>query len=704
VRWWRRWGTRLVAADPGLRRARTATQVILAVALAVAVGLPLLSVLGQPVIAVAPGVVVAMVSTLAVREGGRAGMLTTLLMPVPASVSFVLGAATRQTPLLGEAVFLVVMFVAVYVRRFGPRAFALGMAAFLGFFLTLVLAATPDVVPAMAGAAVVGAAATLLVRYVLLRERPERAWQRGVQALRARVRTLMIAIDDVGEEPDSAPRRRRMHDELLRLNATALALASGFAALDALPAAEADALRERILDLELAAGAVVTAVGGLIAEPADRATRSVAARATHALGDAAARGASGVGDAIAVTRDVADQLDGAGSPAVGMALRRVAAAAADLGTATRAVQGAPDVAPEDGPEEPAPSDEPEAPDEPDEPDGLRPTTRTAVQVVVAGALSIVIGGLVVPGQWYWAVITAFVVFVGVATRGELLVRAWARVAGTLGGLVAGVVAATLLSGHPVAEVVAVLVCVFLAFYLVTISYGAMTFFVTAMVGVLYGLIGRFSLAFLEIRLVETVIGAAAGVFAALFVLPTRTRGAVRESLGAFLGPLAELLRAAAADLRAGPEVAPLAPAARDVDDRMHELLTRARPFGQYRVGDSRARYERWRQLVSTSATATRGFSRTVGPAAATSDADTRERLAELAETVADLADAVADRTPTDALTERACAQEGTLVDLVEAVHAGPTALRVTIHELGRLRGVLTDLSREFGPPRTGVRR
>ena len=59
--------------------------------------------------------------------------------------------------------------------------------------------------------------------------------------------------------------------------------------------------------------------------------------------------------------------------------------------------------------------------------------------------------------------------------------------------------------------------------------------------------------------------------------------------------------------------------------------------------------------------------------------------------------AARDRDATADLVDRACAQEGTLVDLVEAVEAGPTLLRQAIHQLGRLRGVLDDLSREFGP-------
>ncbi len=349
--------------------------------------------------------------------------------------------------------------------------------------------------------------------------------------------------------------------------------------------------------------------------------------------------------------------------------------------------------------EPAAEDPDEEPDDPEEPRGLQPTTRTAIQVAVAGTVAILVGGLVAPGQWFWAVITAFVVFVGANSRGELLVRAWSRTLGTLGGVIAGVLVASLVTGHVALQGGVVLVCVFLAFYLLPISYGLMTFFVTTMLGVLYGLLGRFSVAFLEIRLLETVIGAIAGAVAALLVLPTRTRGVVAEQAAAFLTPVAGLLRGAADDLRAGADVRPLAAEARDVDTQMHALLVSARPLGSYRFGDARARYERWRLLVGSCAAATRGFARVIAPAACTSDPDTRERLAELAATVADLTDAVAARDPDTAaaLVHRACEQEGTLVDVVEAVAAGPTLLRVAIHDLGRLRGVLADLASEFGP-------
>src|SRR4051794_21470609 len=579
-----------------MRRFRAAVQVIVAVVLAVGVTLPVLTALHQPLVAVAPAAVVAMVSMLAVRSRGREGVITTLLLPVAATASFTLAALVHGSIRIAELVFLVVMFVAVWMRRFGPRWFAAGMAAFIGYFLALFLQASFATLPAMAAAALVGAGAALLARFVLLPERPEKAWQSGVRALRARVHTLLHTVDALGEEPGSTAKRRRVHDELLRLNATALSLGTTFTALDALPAERADELRRHVLDVELAAGGLVTAVDGLIDEPVDAAVGPAVAQVTAALD-------RDVAEAVTVSRDVADRLDGAGSPSIGMAVRRLAAAAADLGAATQAMQYDVDVpeeppaADDDDPELPA--DELEEPEDPEEARRLLPTTRTAVQVVVAGALSIYIGGLVAPGQWFWAVITAFVVFAGANSRGELLVRAWSRTVGTLAGVVAGVVVASLVTGHVAAQGAVVLLCVFLAFYLLPLSYGLMTFFVTTMLGVLYGLLGRFSVAFLEIRLLETAIGAVAGAVAALIVLPTRTRGRIAEQAEAFLTPVAELLRAAADDLRSGVDIRPLAAEARDVDTQMHALLLSARPLGSYRFGDARARYERWRLLVSS---------------------------------------------------------------------------------------------------------
>lgn len=172
MRWWTRSQARLVAADPGLRRLRSAARIVLGVVVALGLAVPAVSVLGQPLTSVALAAVVAMISLLAVDDAGtRAQVITTLLMPLSAALSLTAAGLTTGSTLAGEGVFLVVMFVAVYVRRFGSRATALGMAAFIAYFLALFLRIAPAAVPPTVGAGVLGALAALLVRFGLLRER-----------------------------------------------------------------------------------------------------------------------------------------------------------------------------------------------------------------------------------------------------------------------------------------------------------------------------------------------------------------------------------------------------------------------------------------------------------------------------------------------------------------------------------------------------
>ncbi|WP_279579477.1 FUSC family protein [Fodinicola feengrottensis] len=124
-------------------------------------------------------------------------------------------------------------------------------------------------------------------------------------------------------------------------------------------------------------------------------------------------------------------------------------------------------------------------------DRLTPTVRRAIQATVGCGLAILSGELLSEQRWYWAVITAFMVFVGTGSAGQTLVKGFRRVAGTLIGVVAGTVVASLLGGHLELAVVLAFVCIFAGFYALTLSYGLMVFFITVMLGMLYSLLGTF---------------------------------------------------------------------------------------------------------------------------------------------------------------------------------------------------------------------
>ena len=78
---------------------------------------------------------------------------------------------------------------------------------------------------------------------------------------------------------------------------------------------------------------------------------------------------------------------------------------------------------------------------------LHPATRQAIQATVAGGLAILAGYAVSSTRWFWAVIASFVIFNRATTRGDILMRAWHRILGTVIGVLAGILLATVVRGH-----------------------------------------------------------------------------------------------------------------------------------------------------------------------------------------------------------------------------------------------------------------
>nr|WP_255426565.1 FUSC family protein [Pseudonocardia sp. C8] len=213
----------------------------------------------------------------------------------------------------------------------------------------------------------------------------------------------------------------------------------------------------------------------------------------------------------------------------------------------------------------------------DRQDGPALHTRQAVQVGVATGLAIVVGELTSPARWYWAVIAAFIVFAGTASRGDVLSRGWARAVGTAGGVVAGMLLAVLVDGHPVASLVLLFACVFLALYLVRISQAMMAFWLTAVLALLYGMIGQFSVETMLLRVEETVAGGALGMLAAYVILPTRSRTAFAEALDDALTAVDGSLRCSVDRALGRPADDPME-RAREVDAAVATVRERARPL------------------------------------------------------------------------------------------------------------------------------
>jgi MFS family permease len=632
---------RVVGSDPGLQRLRTA----LSAAVAMSTTLGLEYIYGQAtdrgpqgtVVVMLLGTIMAMMGSLALGDVSRArtkiSAAVFLAVAIGGGMTVGVCVAGRTDTML--AVFVAVMFVAVFIRRFGKRFDYYGMMIWIGYFFAAFLAATFAQLPSLLAAVAIAAAWVLLLMTTVLRPRPQRTLARVRQAFAARARAVAgVCADLLEADPRDVRRlarlRRKLHSRQLRLAETALVIEGWSGTPGAIPPGfSAATVRRQVLDAHLTVDALATAADGMagtdarhIAEAA-RITEYLAGSyygaakraARQLLGRYDAAGDGGAARYDATRYDAAGSVPACSGGASGtegygvsgdaradlVALRDVdclahhlATAAWEFTTLTRQT-GVPDAGVDS--------------EERFEPAvtlamGVLPgsgavalgvsarsrwnplgklslTTRQAVQVAVAGTLAILVGRELSQARYYWAVIVTFIAFTGTATRSETFIKAGNRVVGTLVGLGAGIGLAHLTAGHTYWIITVIILSMSCGFYLVSISYAAMIFFVTIMVSQLYSELHEFTASLLMLRLEETAIGAAIGIGVALVVLPTSTRDTVNSAMSSYYTALGELLRASAVRLAGEPAAAGvpgLDAQVRVVDHRLQQLALVARPL------------------------------------------------------------------------------------------------------------------------------
>ncbi|MCL8017059.1 FUSC family protein [Streptomyces sp. AS02] len=621
---------RVAASDPGLLRLTAGLRTAGAIALAIAV----LALLGTDVPHLVAGALAAMVATFAIREKQRGPQAVTLALGLPVALaSMTLAAALHGDVLVGDLVFVSLIFCAVYGRRFGDRGTALGLIGFQIYFMSLFVGATVDDLPELYGAVAVAFGCSALVRFVLVPETPTGVLQRLREAFRARLAQLLEAqLDLLDAGPEDADRAlERVREGTARLHETAL-LIQGRLEEGAADESGARLIQRRVADAEITAERLGLSL--LRARGAER----VDTLTLH-LPDAPvpSGGRQPVRDAASATlrRDLealrllvlrpVDEASGtsvshlrnrllgyrdeenlpAASPAVQDVFRRVGEAARAVLGLRIALGGAQDEA-DDTPATARSREELDAEDAvldadeeepPEQPGGLRrPTTRAAVQVTVGSALAIVGGELLSRDRWYWAVLTCWIVFLNTASTGEILVKGYRRLLGTVLGVLAGIVLAGAVGHHTWTAFALVLLFVFAMFYSAPLSYTLVSFFVTAALGLLYTLLHTYSLSVLVLRIEETALGAACGVIAAAFVLPVQTDRRTNELLATVLERLGDVTRSAVDQLSGGPPVE-LLDQSRDLDQALADLRAATQPL-THPVTPLRARRETARYVVA----------------------------------------------------------------------------------------------------------
>jgi len=525
---------RLFPPDPGRLRLMAAARATVAglasFALVVLVG----TVAQVPVVDRVLGFAIALFLAATVRDSGARDKLITIAAGALAAMATTSAAALLVASPLAEALLMpALMFVITLAAARGARFGSAGLVSLIAFLIAMVSKAAPDTLPLRL--LIIGAAAAIaaLVRCMLMPERPETELERLDHAIGAGLRQVLATIGSaVSAGAWTATTRARLARQVDRFDEIVLLAQARAAALGLRRQASRGWNWMQLLEIELA-------------------TERVARIALDDLGDAAERPAlleqigSIANSSSAATQPVASCKLGGALDMLGHVLLPGA-------------EGQPDH-PVTGPAA-APGG------------GMRP----ALQAAAAAGLAIFLSELLLPERWYWAAFAAFVMFQGTRSRGESLAKGVAFVAGTSAGLVVGVLLATLFASHELLSLAAVVVAVFLAFQAYMAAYGVMVFWITVILGLMFGMLGFFTFDVLLLRLQESAIGVASGALVASLMLVRREESVTGEAARTFLQALRALLDRAAGVLVEGKPAAGLAGDILEIQQRFSDFRTAAR--------------------------------------------------------------------------------------------------------------------------------
>lgn len=433
-----------------------------------------------------------------------------------------------QGPAIMKLLLVPTTFVALYIRRFGLAYHRAGLALFVTALIVSTIEPTRAQGWVLLLAATGGAAMAYLLRLSPLRP----SAVHGLRMVLADYRRVLVAVltNLAGELEADAPVTRQLRGVVPRIRRRARAAA--IAATAELPQQQAafDAVRTTVYRLQLAVAFLLEAAPDPGAAGDARLQLALAVKAVRnriAMGETPDLADRRVHDALALLNDaafdapLADELQRYNLLRAAAALARVLAATIEL---NRALQmDAPPPAPAVTAR--ADASKPARP-------GLLPTTRVAVQGLVATAVTTALDFGLHLDHAYWATLTVMLV-IG-SSFGETALRARHRTIGTGVGALLGIVLAALLGGEPWVLaglcILGQMLGALTAQRRYEISAAAIGF--SVVVGL--HLLGGFGPADMVARIYETGIGAAVALAASRLVLPVYGGDQARQQIGTIL--------------------------------------------------------------------------------------------------------------------------------------------------------------------------
>ena len=570
---------RTTLVDPGFTRLLSAVRALLAAAFAGLTVLVLLRSFDTEISRAAIfGSMIAIFSSAVSSRGVGTGRRTTALLAVlPVAVAILLTGTLGTSPVVVVVAMAVIALAGTWVARFGQRWAAMGQVLFITFYFALLMNMRSGELLPHVIAGVVGVLWAFLFAFVILPDRPGRVARDGVASFEQRlVVTMNPLIDAVSAarwDPDLAT---RTHRDMLQLHRSAAFLNGQLTATNTtlgLTPSQANALRLRVFDLELAAVTLVDAAREATGEGMPMTLRARLAGElellqehlrTYSRSPRWVRGAPAPDQVpVPVKQSPTERLLAYPAPAewpeparrLHRTVRELLRAADALNTVHAFDLSGPedDGTPSDGtspqPDQAAQTGQtaqaaqttqatqtaPVAPPAPAKEHGLEPTTRRAVQAGASTGLALAVGSLVSTTHQYWAAMPAYQVLGG--TDGETFVKATRRIIGTIAGAMVGFAIAYEWGSNRAVTLPLLALCVFAGAYYRAVSSPLTTFWQTMLFAQLYEFLGRLTTQAVAVRILETAIGAAVALLVARLVLPIHTRSKLTDDVVALVGAL-----------------------------------------------------------------------------------------------------------------------------------------------------------------------
>jgi len=500
----------ILGADPALASFRMSCCMVVAMALVCGALVLLSQWFHMPRAAYVLGLITTMQGTLQINDRTASARAVTRIYAAMSAIAAVAAiSAVHDSLRLISLVLLVVVFLAIYIGRFGNRWRAVGVFTFMCAVVAAFLKGDDGDLKAVVVALVISGIIAHLVRNFLIPDKPDRDFRRVISTILSVSREMrgVVSPAPTNDAAAAAGGSRQWKDLQLAGKALSTAIRTGERYL---PLENPDedrgetTLALRLLDLELASE---TLIGAFSQD----------------------RTGTAPPDKRSVDRDLKDMED---------AETALEEAFAALPPTFSPVVAAP------------PS--PKGTLFPKRGEWLKdPGLRQALQVTLACAIATVIGEALSTERWFWAVMTAFLTFTNAQSGGAVAVRGLDRAWGTALGIVIGIGLATLTHEHIVWTIILLAVCVSITFFIARVSYVAMSVFLTIALSLIYGLMGVFTPALLVLRLEETAVGAASGALVALLLFPTSIREQAIKAMNGLLNSLADLLQALAESQQSG---------------------------------------------------------------------------------------------------------------------------------------------------------